>query len=649
MARARILVVEDDSIIAMELEDRLQRLDYDVLAVTASGEDAVVKASELRPDLVLMDIRLKGLMDGIVAALEIRAHFDIPVVYLTAYADDHTLERAKVTEPFGYIIKPFEERELHTTIEMALYKHEMEKKLKEREQWLAATLRSIGDAVIVTDRSGLVSLMNPVAETLTGRDLEDAMGKESAEILRIDGQEGIAVSSCPVTRALHEGTGSELAGKLIPAKSEHEIPIDGNTALIRDEKGNIDGAVIVFRDISDRLREEQERERLQAQLFQAQRMEAVGVLAGGIVHDFNNMMTTIMGYSSLILSKLGEEDPLQAGIEYIKQAGERAASLTEQLLLFTRKQAPGPKAFDLNTVVIDMEEMLRRFVGEDTKVDSALEPGFRYVKANPTQIEQVIMNLVINAHEAMPGGGKLTIKTENVTLDEDQCRDIPDAYPGTFVCLSVSDTGAGMDEKTLRQIFKPFFSTKDQGTGLGLSIVSSIIKQHKGWIAVSSTPSQGSTFRVYLPAYLGDVDYQPEAIIPVEEFQGTGERILVIEDDPGVRAAVSEMLRANGYVVVEAEGANAALDVFDKHKGDFQLVLCDIVLPDLDGLELVDALLAQNPSLAVLLTSGYADQRIPWPLLYEKGYGFLQKPYGLVELLPVVKKVIAGGHENPGE
>jgi two-component system cell cycle sensor histidine kinase/response regulator CckA len=503
VARAQILLVEDDSIIVMELEDRLYSLGYVVCAATAYGEEAIEKAAELGPDLVLMDIRLKGAMDGIEAAAEIRERYDIPVVYLTAYADTSTLQRAQVTEPYSYIIKPFEERELHIAIEMALYKHRMEK----------------------------------------------------------------------------------------------------------------------------------ERSKLQEQLFQAQKLETAQALMAGIVHDFNNLMTTIIAHSSFLLSSLGEADPLRHRIEFIKQAGEKAAILTQQVLAFSQPQGPEPKPLDVNAVVGDMHDMLQRVVGERITLSSLLEPGPRYTKADRGQIEQVIMNLVINAQEAMPEGGELTIKTETITLNKDESRNLPGAYPGTFICLTVTDTGIGMDEETIRHVFEPFFSNKQKGTGLGLPIANSFVRQYAGWIEVSSERWQGSTFRVCLPAFLGDLESQvPESVSPLES-QGMGERILVVEDNEGVRAAVSEMLQAGGYVVFEAAGAREALELFEKEGGEFDLVCSDVVLPDEDGVRLID-------QLSVLMSSGYMDERAQWPLIRSRGFHFLQKPFGLSELMPVVREIM---------
>lgn len=644
MPLAQILVVEDDPIIALELEDRLPEIGYAVCAVTPSGEVAVDRARQLCPDLVLMDIRLKGAMDGIEAAAEIRTQFGIPVVYLTAYADQDTLQRAKRTEPFGYIIKPFEGRDLQVAIEMALYKHRMESKLKESEQWLATTLKSIGEAVIATDDQGIIAFTNAAADALTGWDQKEILRKEAASTLQMLDRDTLVIVDNPVIKVLENGLAASLANHLLLTKDGRTIPIDGRITLIKDDQGNVNGAVLVFHDISQREQDEQERESLQTRLFQAQKLEAIGVLIGGIAHDFNNLLTTIIGSSSLVLSGLPGEDPMLDRVQWIKRASERAAALTQQILVLSRGQIPDPRIVDLNAIVSDMEDRVQRLVGENTNVIHDLEPGYQYVRADPSQIEQVIMNLVVNAYEAMPKGGKLTIKIESVILDEEMCQQMPKAQPGTFVRLVVVDSGSGMDKETLEQVFEPFFSTKEKGTGLGLTIVRNIVEGYDGWVEAHSEPEQGSTFQVYLPACFADVDYAA-GIEPQSETWGAGERVLLVEDDDGVRSAVSEMLAAGGYVVTGAANAEEALSVFEREEGNFDLVFSDVVLPDEDGLYLVEWLLSQKPELSVLLTSGYSDQRAQWPIISEKGYHFLRKPFGLAELLPVVARALQGDSE----
>jgi PAS domain S-box-containing protein len=540
MPQAQILVVEDESIVAKAIQRRLTSLGYVVPGVAASGEEAVQKANQMHPDLVLMDIVLKGAMDGMEAASQIRSHLNIPVVYLTAYTDDDTLQRAKRTEPFGYILKPFEERELQTTIEMALYRHQMEMKLRESEQWLATTLKSIGDAVITADQQGRITLMNPIAEALTGWKQEEALGQDWTHVFTILGERNWTLRDNPVTRAWGEGSPVGPSTHTLAAKDGTKRPIDANVAPIRDDKGMIAGVVVVFRDITERKRAEEalqrakeelslrveertaelqqlnqqllrdiaERKRAEEalrqserQLRQAQKMEAVGRLAGGVAHDFNHLLMLIAGYNEELLTSFHPSDPRRRDGEEIRKAVEQAAALTRQLLAFSRRQVLAPQVLDLNAVVANLEQMLHRLLGETTRVEIALGPGLGHVQGDPGHFEQVIMNLAVNARDAMPEGGTLTIRTSNVQVDGAHALRHSGISPGPYVLLTVRDTGCGMDGEILSNIFEPFFTTKEpgKGTGLGLSIVYSIVSQSDGYIDVESAPGQGTTFLIYFP------------------------------------------------------------------------------------------------------------------------------------------------------
>jgi two-component system, cell cycle sensor histidine kinase and response regulator CckA len=396
------------------------------------------------------------------------------------------------------------------------------------------------------------------------------------------------------------------------------------------------------RELAERIKAEEEKDRIHAQLLQSQKMEAVGRLAGGIAHDFNNVLTAIMGYSQLLLESLNTADSRREEVDQIQRAGERAASLIRQLLAFSRKQVLQPKVLDLNLLVADMEKMLRRLIGENIDLSTVLEPELAHIKADVGQIEQVVMNLVVNARDAVPKGGKITVRTENVTLDDAYRERSPQARPGTFACLSVTDTGHGIDQEIIPHIFEPFFTTKEQGTGLGLSVIYGIVEQHEGWIEVYSEMGQGSTFRVYLPISLSPAQREGHDAVVLNGLQGLGERILLVEDEEGIRTFVVQALSKEDYVVVAAATAQEALDLFERAGGDFDLVFSDVILPDRGGLHLVDQLLDRNPDLPVLLSSGYTDENSGWPIIQERGFPFLPKPYHLVDLLCAVKDALAG-------
>ncbi|MGA1864932.1 MAG: PAS domain S-box protein, partial [bacterium] len=395
----------------------------------------------------------------------------------------------------------------------------------------------------------------------------------------------------------------------------------------------------VIYDITERKETEQALLKSEERLLQAQKMDAIGRLAGGIAHDFNNLLTVITGNSDLLLHELDPNDLRRNDIVEIFKAGERATELTRQLLAFSRRQMLQPKVLDLNAVVTETEKMLRRIIGEDIKLVTINEPATGRVKADHGQIVQIIINLAVNARDAMPTGGTLTIKIEDVILDEEASKLIPESRSGNFVCLSFEDTGFGMDKNTLNQIFEPFFSTKGpgKGTGLGLSTVYGIIKQHNGFVNVYSEPDHGSIFKVYLPALSVKQENKSKDLFLLDEFKGNGEKILLVEDEEGVRKFAKKALIKNGYKVMEAANAQEALELFEKESGNFELVLSDVVLPDQDGIHLADQLTTKNNRLIVVLSSGYSDQKSQWPLICERNFKFIKKPYTTLLLLQAVK------------
>ncbi len=390
----------------------------------------------------------------------------------------------------------------------------------------------------------------------------------------------------------------------------------------------------VWRDLT-------ERKRLELQFLQSQKMEAVGRLAGGVAHDFNNMLTTIIGYSELVQLRLKKNNPIYTEVNEIREAAERAASLTQQLLVFSRKQMLQPEIFDLNRVIMEMEKMLRRMIGEDVDFNTSLEPRLYQIRADKGQIGQVIMNLVVNARDAMPGGGKLIIRTQNIIVDRRMCMIMPEAKPGASVCISVEDNGYGMDKNVINHLFEPFFTTKPEGegTGLGLSTVYGIIKQHDGWINVYSEKNKGSVFKIFLPALFVKPGSAGEREEKAGDHRGSGERIILIEDEKGVREYVARVLEENGYNVVQAGSAEEALALFRKDSG-FDLVFSDIVLTGKNGIRMVEEMLVIKPDIRVLFSSGYTDERAQLDELEKRGYRFLQKPYVMIKLLKSIREIL---------
>jgi signal transduction histidine kinase/CheY-like chemotaxis protein len=403
----------------------------------------------------------------------------------------------------------------------------------------------------------------------------------------------------------------------------------------------VNGIVLNIRDITERKRAEEEKAVLHAQLIQSQKMESVGRLAGGVAHDFNNVLTVILGFAEFGIDDLREGDPLRENLEEIRSASERAAAITRQLLAFSRKQVLQPIALDLNAVATGLEKMLRRLLGEDIELAQVLGPDLGIVTADRVQIEQVIVNLAINARDAMPQGGKLTIETANVELDEEYAVLHASVKPGPYVLLAVSDTGHGMDEATMTRIFEPFFTTKEvgKGTGLGLSTVYGIVKQSGGNIWVYSEPGKGTTFKIYLPCDRSAVAAGSAPAARKIPIRG-GETILIVEDEEALRGLAERSLKRAGFHVLTAADGEQALLLCEKHPKPIHLLLTDVVMPRMSGRVLAERLTTVRPAMKVLFMSGYTDNAIVHHGILVPGTQFIAKPFGVVALAAKVREVL---------
>lgn len=408
-----------------------------------------------------------------------------------------------------------------------------------------------------------------------------------------------------------------------------------------DKYGDPSRATGTILDISARKISEEERENLEIQLRQAQKIESIGRLAGGIAHDLNNLLSPIIGYSEMALFEIPEDDPLYEDIAQIRDAANRAKELTQQLLAFSRKQILRMTAIDLNEIVLESKNILRRLIREDIKMDFHLAPDIGSVMADASQIQQILMNLALNASDAMPNGGSMTIATSKVFLDEDFQQHHPVVDIGEYALLAVSDVGIGMDEETISRIFEPFYSTKakGRGTGLGLSTVYGIVKQHGGYIWADSTPSSGSTFRVYLPHAGTHAQKRSAPAGTLENAYGC-ERILVVEDELAVRRLTCKILRKQGYDVIEADSATDALQYAENPENAINLLLTDIVMPDMNGKELYSNIHKLRPDIKVLYMSGYTNDVIARHGILDKGIRFLQKPFSVDKLTKKIRKAL---------
>jgi signal transduction histidine kinase/ActR/RegA family two-component response regulator len=395
--------------------------------------------------------------------------------------------------------------------------------------------------------------------------------------------------------------------------------------------------------IADLKRAEEALRKSQEQLLQAQKMEAVGRLAGGVAHDFNNLLTVIGNYTALVLEEMAPGDARRGDLEEVHKASERASRLTRQLLAFSRRQMMQPRPIDLNAVVGEMAGMLRRLIGENIELVARARPGVGLALADPVQVEQILLNLIVNARDAIEGNGTIAVEVGNADLDHEFARLHEGARPGSYVMLAVSDTGSGMDRETQRRIFEPFFTTKElgKGTGLGLSTVYGIVKQSGGYVAVYSEPGQGTVFRVYLPRAGAE---QATPLIPGRGVpaptSGTG-TILLVEDELNVRELVRKVLLRHGYEVIAADNGQAGLEVAAKHGGPIHLVLTDVIMPHLSGRELVDRIRLTHPGIRVVYMSGYSDHALAEREALGPEVGFLPKPFATRELLRTVRDALA--------
>jgi PAS domain S-box-containing protein len=502
---------------------------------------------------------------------------------------------------------------------------------REAEERLIRISRAVegtSDGIRITDLAGNSIYHNPAFLRLVGYTVEELNAAGGLNAFMAD--EALA-------REMHGtiASGRSWRGEAeLKSRDGRAVFVHVSADAIKDDSGSIIGLMCIYTDIT-------ERRQMEVQFRQAQKMEAVGRLAGGIAHDFNNLLTAITGYSDLVVDSLSPSDPVRRDVEEIRKAGERASTLTRQLLVFSRQQVLQPKVVDLNALVIGIEHLLRRLIGEDIELSTALDPDLTSVKADPGHIEQVIMNLAVNARDAMPRGGRLTIETKNVRLDEQYAREHGRVVtPGPYVLLAVSDTGVGIDEITLQRIFEPFFTTKEQGkgTGLGLSTVYGIVKQSGGHVWVYSEKGRGATFKVYLPPAGARAEAE-EAEEPAKAERGTG-TLLLVEDEEMIRKLARKVLEGGGYTVLEAANGLEALRAAEAYEGPIHLLVTDVVMPQMGGGDLVERVTPLRPGMRVLYMSGYTDAAIVHHGVLDEGTNFIQKPFTPDALLRKVREVL---------
>ena len=513
---------------------------------------------------------------------------------------------------------------------LGTYEDITERKQAEAElNRLMTAIEQTPESVVITDTKGRILYVNPVFERVTGYSRAEVIG-QNPRLLKSNRQDSAFYRQLWAKIS----AGEVWRGRFINKKKDGALfTEDAVIAPVRDEKGAVTNYIAIKRDISHELE-------LEVQYRQTQKIDSIGRLAGGVAHDFNNILAVICGHTDLALAQLSPDAPLRSNLECIQESAERAANLTRQLLAFARRQVIEPRRINLNELIVNLNKMLRRLIGEDIKLVTQTAPDLGQIKADPGQIEQVLLNLVVNARDAMPDGGTLTICTDNVTLDEDYARRHL-VTPGDYVMVSVSDTGVGMTDEVKQHVFEPFFTTKEQGkgTGLGLATCFGIIQQSNGHIHSDSQVDKGTQFKIYLPRVRGLEDSISSREVPVSLPQGT-ETILLAEDEPSLRQLMARVLRTQGYTVLEAADGHEALTLAQANGAKIQLLLTDVIMPGLSGKTLAEWLGQVNPAVRVLFISGYINNNAVRDAMSRPGTFFLQKPFNPLNLAKKVREAI---------
>jgi PAS domain S-box-containing protein len=658
----RVLLVEDSATDAKLVLQTLKKLDRPIVSHRVQDEPGLRAALTDPWDVVICDWSMPRFSATAALSVLKELALDLPLVIVSGTVGEESAVEAMRAGARDYVLKDrlgrhnaVVERERRESQERSA-RRRAESALRESEARLSKLSASGIIGILIADLDGTALDANDAFLRLTGYSRDQlGAGALRRELLTpyewreldVEAMEQLKTSGVvqPWERELVRRDGSYvpvLTGAAMLDARRYIMFAADLTAQQRAEQAKAILAIKVEHEQVGRERAERALLASEEQLRQAQKMEAVGRLAGGVAHDFNNVLSVILSYAELMMNDLPEADPMRKELEEIHKAAERAAGLTRQLLLFSRQKALELKVVDLNEVLGSMDKMLRRLLGEDVELVARFAKNLGRVRANPSHVEQVVMNLVVNARDAMPTGGKVTISTANVVLDESHVATQPLAKPGPHVVLTVTDTGIGMDHATQVRIFEPFFTTKEQskGTGLGLSTVFGIVQQSGGHIWVHSELGQGTTFKIYLPVVEAELDVSRPAAT-IQTLRGN-ETILLVEDEQQVRDIALGILRRHGYLVIAAQHASEALLMCEKYQHTIHLLLTDVVMPQMSGPELAKRLSALRPKMKVLCMSGYTDDSVARHGVTESGIAFFQKPITPASLTRKVREVLDG-------
>ncbi|MET0793104.1 MAG: response regulator [Polyangiaceae bacterium] len=630
--KERILLVDDEPQVLIALEDLLGD-DFSVLKTASPEEALLIVERDHGIAVVVSDQRMPKMTgDELLARLTLTS--DARKILVTAFADLSAVIRAVNNgKIFAYVTKPWNADDLVLKVRKAAEHFRLAQELARERRLLDSILNSLSEGIIAVDRDGTCLLFNEQAEKILGRGPRDVTPHSWARdygVFAGDRKQPLAPQDNPLLRAMNGERIPEVETFVRNERVRGSIVAIAGTPLDGGHH-DVSGGVAVLRDVT------QQRD-LEAQLRQSQKMDAIGRLAGGVAHDFNNLLVVIQSYAELIREDQPPDSPTRDDLDEVLAATRRASALTKQLLAFSRSEPVQPVDLQLSEVVSGIEKMLRRIIGEDIELFIELSPAAGVVRADSGQLDQVILNLVVNARDAMPDGGQLTIATQNVTLDAEYVDAHPSLDPGEFVMLAVTDTGTGMDAETQRRIFEPFFTTKEvgKGTGLGLATVYGIVQQSGGQIRVYSEIGRGTAFKLYFPR-LDEASRTVAARAASTSNAAIGGTVLVVEDDSAVRQVASRILRSQGYNVLEARRPTEARAVCDQHGADIHLLLTDVIMPEYTGPQLARELTARYPAMRVIYMSGYPGGAAARAGALEGGALYIEKPFSPKALVDKVR------------